>query len=112
MVPVWRMIAVSTDELAARAGAMAKTIGVKAETVPGNSALGGGTLPTDELPTTLVSVDPASVVGEAEEVARRLRTGTPAVMVRIEGGRVLLDLRTVPSARDVDIAKAVAAALS
>lgn len=112
VVPVWRMIGLSVDEITVRAGAMATALGVKAKVVPGNSAIGGGTLPTDELATMLVSIDPASVVGEAEELARHLRTGKPAVMARIEDEKVLLDLRTVPPSRDADLINVVKAALA
>ena len=111
VVPVWRMIAVRIEELEARAGAMAKAIGSAATVVPGSSAMGGGSLPGDTMETRLVSLDPSAVQGGAEALAHRLRTGTPAIMARIDGGRVLLDPRTVPPGRDADVTAAVRAAL-
>ena len=110
-LPVWRMVGVPIDELTARAGAMAKTIGERAGVRPGNSALGGGSLPGDELETRLVSVDPAGVPGGADELTHRLRVGDPPIVARIEDGRVLLDPRTVPPGRDAEVAEAVRAAL-
>jgi L-seryl-tRNA(Ser) seleniumtransferase len=111
LVPVWRMIAVGLDELEARAGAMAKSIGPSAMVAPGASALGGGTLPADDLPTRLVSVDPSAVEGGADALASRLRNGVLAIMARIEGDRVLLDPRTLPPGRDAEVAEAVRGAL-
>ncbi len=111
-LPVWRMIGVTVEELAARAGALASLIGKLAAVQPGTSALGGGSLPGDELETRLVVLDAEGVPGGAEELSRRLRTGDPPIVARIEDGRVLLDPRTVPSGRDADLAVAVSRALA
>lgn len=110
-LPVWRMIGVSVEELAARAGALASLIGKRAGVQPGTSALGGGSLPGDELETRLVVLDAEDVPGGAEELTRRLRTGDPPIVARIEDGRVLIDPRTVPSGRDAELAAAVSRAL-
>jgi L-seryl-tRNA(Ser) seleniumtransferase len=101
------MIAVPLAELKARAGAMAKLIGPVASIAPASSAIGGGTLPADSLGTFVVSIDTASVEGGADALARRLRIGQPAIMSRIEAERVLLDPRTIPPSRDVEVVKAV-----
>ena len=110
-VPVWRMIAASPDELEARAQAIMERIGPVAAVIDGTSTLGGGSLPTDELPTRLVGIDPSSA-GGPDELARRLRAGSPPIVARIEDERVLLDPRTVPPERDAELADAVAAALA
>ena len=110
-IPVWRMIAAPLEELNARALAVVERVGAAASVVDGASRLGGGSLPTDELPTRLVSVD-ASGAGGASELARRLRAGSPPVAARIEGERVLLDPRAVPPERDAALADAVAAGLA
>jgi L-seryl-tRNA(Ser) seleniumtransferase len=44
-------------------------------------------------------------------VAARLRAGDPPVVARIERGRVVLDLRTVPEEQDSLVGAALAAAL-
>ena len=110
-IPVWRMIAATQEELGERARAVAERIGDRASVVDGSSRLGGGSLPTDELPSRLVSVD-ASSVGGPDELAQRLRAGSPPVVARIEDDRVLLDPRTAPPERDAELAEAVAKALA
>ena len=110
-IPVWRMIAASEEALEARAQAIAERIGPVAAVAHGASRLGGGSLPSDELPTRLVSVDPSDA-GGANELARRLRAGSPAVVARIEDELLLLDVRTVPPKRDAELAGAVSEALA
>ena len=110
-IPVWRMIAASAGELDARASALADALGGAASIVDGASTVGGGSLPGDTLPTRLVSVDADAAPGGAEELARRLRTGAPPALGRIEGGRLLLDLRTVLPPQDAGLRSAVKAAV-
>ncbi|MCH7656644.1 MAG: L-seryl-tRNA(Sec) selenium transferase, partial [Chloroflexi bacterium] len=66
----------------------------------------------DELETRLVVLDAEGVPGGADELTRRLRTGDPPIVARIEDGRVLIDPRTVPSGRDAELAAAVSLALA
>ncbi|MGH7728914.1 MAG: hypothetical protein ACREM2_08995, partial [Vulcanimicrobiaceae bacterium] len=49
--------------------------------------------------------------GGAERLARRLRLGRPAVVGRIEGERVRLDLRTVLPESDAELGAALVAAV-
>ena len=72
--------------------------------------MGGGSFPGAELPTTLVALDPGA--GGAASLALRLRLGSPSVVTRIEGGRVLLDPRTLPEDSLPGVAAAVRAALT
>ena len=90
-VPVWRMIAASTDRLESRVRDWRKTLG-RGDSVEGESTIGGGSLPGETLPTRLLSL--GSEAG-ADTLARDLRKGDPPVIGRIEDGRVLLDPRTV-----------------
>ncbi|HEY3188962.1 MAG TPA: L-seryl-tRNA(Sec) selenium transferase [Solirubrobacteraceae bacterium] len=94
-VPVWRMIALGVGQIAARAegwrGALAAA-GVRAEVVASESAVGGGSLPGETLPTRALAVSPD---GSAEALARRLRRADPPLVARIERDRVLIDPRTV-----------------
>jgi L-seryl-tRNA(Ser) seleniumtransferase len=94
-VPVWRMISMSAEEIEVRARKWAARLskgGVKCEVVTGESAVGGGSLPGETLPTRLVSISPAV---EAGDFAARLRGASTPVIARVEEGRVLLDPRTV-----------------
>ena len=106
-VPVWRMLATSVDALRERAGSLAPTLGEAVAIVDLRSTVGGGSLPGETLP----SVGLALRARSADRLLGRLRTGTPAVVGRIEGGVVVLDLRTVDPARDADLAAAVRSAL-
>ncbi|MFH1474494.1 MAG: L-seryl-tRNA(Sec) selenium transferase [Chloroflexota bacterium] len=111
-VPVWRMIATPVDELRVRAERL--LFRFRVSTVEGVSivdslaTVGGGSLPGQALP----SVGFALTVNRPEIVLGALRAHDPAVVGRIEDGRVLLDLRTVPPEADGDLGQAVADVLA
>lgn len=106
-IPVWRMIAASAAEVRRRAERLAERLGPAAEAVDTRATIGGGSLPGERLPSSAVALD----VRSAERLLATLRRRTPAVVGRIEGGRVLLDLRTVDPADDEGLVEAVEAAL-
>ncbi|MGE2719294.1 L-seryl-tRNA(Sec) selenium transferase [Mycolicibacterium celeriflavum] len=68
------------------------------------AAVGGGGAPDVQLPSAAISLP--------ESYAAPLRTGIPAVVGRLEGGRCLLDLRTVAPDDDGLLAQAVLACTS
>ncbi|HET9476834.1 MAG TPA: L-seryl-tRNA(Sec) selenium transferase [Dehalococcoidia bacterium] len=109
-VPVWRMIATPLKDIERRAHRWARSAGPSATVVEGRSMVGGGSLPEESLPTRLVAV--AGDGARLAEVARRLRTGDPAVVGRIEDGRLLLDPRTVRPDEDAALVKALKTALA
>ena len=84
------MIAAAPDLLRARAERIVAAIGDGAAVLTCASAVGGGSLPGETLPSFAVAIG-----GAPEELARRLRQGTPPVIGRIADGRLLLDVRTV-----------------
>jgi L-seryl-tRNA(Ser) seleniumtransferase len=95
-IPVWAMIARSPEHVAVEAEAWAAELrgrGVAAETMVGESRVGGGSLPGSSLPTRLVAVAPAG--GSVDDLAARLRAESPPVIGRIQDDRLLLDPRTV-----------------
>ncbi|MHB1006211.1 MAG: L-seryl-tRNA(Sec) selenium transferase [Chloroflexota bacterium] len=100
-VPVWRMIAVSVEDLSVRAERWAEATrewGVGCDVVDALSAIGGGSLPGETLPTRALSLSEAGLapLGLTADVASaRLRAGRPPVVARIEQGRLLFDPRTV-----------------
>jgi L-seryl-tRNA(Ser) seleniumtransferase len=110
-VPVLVMLTAPATELAARARRLASLCppAVRAETIPGESAVGGGAFPTAALATTLVAID-AGPIGP-DGLALRLRVGDPAVVARVAGGRVVLDPRTLPDETLPLVARAIEQAL-
>jgi L-seryl-tRNA(Ser) seleniumtransferase len=92
-IPVWRMIAASPEALRERAERLATELdpSAGASVVELRSTVGGGSLPGETLPSWGVAL----AVRSAGRMLAALRRGTPCVMARVEGGRVMLDLRTV-----------------
>lgn len=119
-IPVLAMLTVPHAVLADRARRLAElcsslgsSLGssrVAPSLVEGESAVGGGSFPGAVLPTTLVALDPGEL--GAAGLALRLRLGDPAVVVRVAGGRVLLDPRTLPESELPAVADAVERALA
>jgi L-seryl-tRNA(Ser) seleniumtransferase len=103
--PVWRMLQADPDELGRRAAALASSCG--GIVVDGVSLIGGGSAPGTELPGPVVQL----ACDEPDLVARRLRAGDPPVVVRVEGGAVWVDPRTVAETDDALLAGRLAAAL-
>jgi len=62
-------------------------------TIAGFSQTGSGSLPTQNLATTLVALKPAAL--SAQELARRLRCHETPIFTRIQNDQVLLDPRTL-----------------
>jgi L-seryl-tRNA(Ser) seleniumtransferase len=110
-VPVLAMFAAPLDAVAARAERLRALLpeAARAEVGDDTALVGGGALPEAALPTRVVALPGAA--GGPEALARRLRLGRPAVVGRIAGGRLLLDLRTVAEEEVEALAAAVRAAL-
>jgi L-seryl-tRNA(Ser) seleniumtransferase len=97
-LPVLEMIARPVEKLEGWCGEFIKELSQKTPNVEvsveeGLSTVGGGSLPGEEIPTRLLSIDPRPYT--AEELARMLRLNAPSILGRIEKGRVLLDFRTL-----------------
>jgi L-seryl-tRNA(Ser) seleniumtransferase len=110
-IPVLRMLTAPAAGLAERADRVAARLrdnGIDATTAAGASTVGGGALPGFELPTTAVCV--AASTGTVAELERRLRTGQPPVIARVQADRLLLDPRTVHESEETDLVAAVIAA--
>jgi L-seryl-tRNA(Ser) seleniumtransferase len=105
-IPVWQMIAASPTDLHGRASALARVVGDRAEVVATEATVGGGSLPGETLPSFGVALSGRS----ADRTLKALRRGSPSVIGRIEGGRVILDLRTVDRSLDNDLGAAIVAA--
>jgi L-seryl-tRNA(Ser) seleniumtransferase len=97
--PVARMLAADPAELMRRARRWAEQIGRGAEAVSSEARVGGGGAPGVVLESAAVAVP--------EEYAAPLRCGDPAVVGRVHGGRLLLDVLTVPEEDDATVVRAV-----
>ncbi len=110
-IPVLAMLTAGPEDLRRRAAALAAVCpaALKPELAPGESAVGGGSFPGATLPTTLVALDPGAL--GANGLALRLRLGDPPLVARVEGGRLLLDPRTLDRVAPAVVGAALAAAM-
>lgn len=111
-IPIWRMISEPAAHVRRRARRWQRALaaaGLRASVVPSETAVGGGSLPGQTLPTWAVEV---AWDGPAEEAARKLREGEPPIVPRIEGERLLLDPRTVLPEQEAVLLREVVARLS
>ena len=76
-----------------------------AEPAADTAYLGGGSLPTQQLATWCVALSPRE--GSVDDLATKLRGGTPSVFGRVQRDRLLLDLRSVPASHDELLLEAV-----
>ncbi len=107
-IPTLRMMRLSKEAIGERAESLAARIEapkLKVELVDGESILGGGAAPSSVLPTQLLALTCEGL--SADELASRLRGSEPAIIARVEEGRVLLDLRTVFPEQDAAVAAAL-----
>ena len=111
-VPIWRMIGSSEEAVKERALGWKTSLEGDAQVVAGRSAIGGGSLPGETLPSWVLSLPCFEAPGSAEGVMERLRQGDPPVVARIEEDRVLLDPRTVLPEEDEALLLGVRAALA
>jgi len=108
-IPVERMLRMPIAEIRRRAGLWSVKLeerGVTTTLVPGESAVGGGSLPGHGLPTTLIAL-----AGPASRLATALRRGEPPVIARIEKDACCIDPRTVLRGEDEQLIDAVEAAV-
>ncbi len=89
-VPIWQMITKPIEEIRKTAENWHHYLGA-GEVVMSKSTVGGGSLPTEEMPTYLLALD----LKKPDDFLHKLRESHPPVIARIEEDRVLLDPRTV-----------------
>ena len=109
-IPIWRMISAPPGRIAGRARSWVSKLqnhGILARTQPGESTIGGGSLPGETLPTTLLALDASHVPIPLNELAKRLRLHSSPVIVRILRDTLLLDPRTVLEEQDKEIVQAL-----
>ncbi|HEY4760092.1 MAG TPA: hypothetical protein VIH42_05880, partial [Thermoguttaceae bacterium] len=112
-IPLLRLLSTSVDNLKNRAERLApqmaavKSVVASAEAVSDVTYLGGGSIPTQQLPTWCVALKPAQ--WSIDRLATAMRTGTPAVVGRVQQDRLLLDLRSVFPRQDAELLSALEA---
>jgi len=110
-VPIWRMIAMSLDDVERRARRWAEALGDLARVTEGETMIGGGSLPGSTLPTRLVAIDGKQGGRNIViSLARKLRHNVPPVIGRITDDILVLDPRTVLDEEDDIVLQALKAA--
>jgi L-seryl-tRNA(Ser) seleniumtransferase len=110
--PVYRMLALTPDELGRRARKLAASLrkslpgSVSVSVEDGASQVGSGAVPVETLPSKVLAIRSKAL--PAEGLARRLRFSRPPVFARIHKDAVLFDLRTIQPGEDAVVGKAVA----
>ncbi|HUO84323.1 MAG TPA: L-seryl-tRNA(Sec) selenium transferase [Thermoanaerobaculia bacterium] len=92
-IALYRTLAISLDELRSRALKM--TEGLPLKVVESQSTLGGGTTPTELIPSIAVAAK-----GAVTRFQKTLLGNVPPLLGRIHNDRFLVDLRTVDPADD------------
>lgn len=98
-IPVLRMLSMSRDDISARSDAFLEKLrssllgGSRLSLIDGMSVVGGGSCPESQLPTRLITVE--SEKRSANQLEQSLRVQDPAIILRIEEDRAIIDLRTV-----------------
>ena len=116
-IPIWRMISVGAEEIERRALSWQSALETKApETkttvTPARSAIGGGSLPGETLPSWVLAIHCHVTPGGPDAVLARLRQGETPVVARILDGQVLLDPRTVLPEEEPDLIKCLRTAVA
>lgn len=89
-VPIWQMISRPIQSINDTAENWRSHLGM-GEVIEGFSTVGGGSLPTEEMATFLLALEPQ----KPDDFLRSLREVRPPIIARIENDRVLFDPRTV-----------------
>jgi L-seryl-tRNA(Ser) seleniumtransferase len=117
-IPALRMIRMSVEEIKRRAQNFLRELTpelplgeVELELTDGSSLAGGGSTPTQSLPTKLIRI--ASARYSAAQLEQRLRRAPAGISViaRVENDRLILDLRTVFPDQEPSLIKTLASAL-
>jgi len=109
-VPTLQMLRRDASEIAKKAERLASQLGKSISnstitTIPGFSQMGSGSLPTQNLATTLVAIRPEKI--SAELLASRLRRYSTGIFTRIRSDQVLIDPRTLLGGDDKILIKAL-----
>lgn len=118
-IPLWGFLAASAESLRDRAEALAEharsALRLCAEAVATTATLGGGSASGAPLPSSAVRIRPpfpAGLIASEGDLARRLRQGEPAVLVRLEHQSAVIDLRAIRPEDDAMLRSALERAVA
>jgi L-seryl-tRNA(Ser) seleniumtransferase len=115
-IPLLRMLATTAEDSKTRCMQFEKklhaTIIGQADCaiVEENATVGGGALPLSELAGSAITITPKII--SVDQLAKRLRRGTPAVIGRIQNDKMYLNLRTVRADEETSLLTTITTALS
>lgn len=109
-IPVQAALHTSKETIAYRARAFMQraqhlTDSLRLSLMDGDSVIGGGSAPETKLPTMLIIVN--SLTQSANELEETLRRHSPPIIARIVDDQLVIDLRTVMPAGEVEILAAL-----
>lgn len=108
-IPLLHLLSTSTENLEQRARRIAPQIasvpGMTATPVADVTYLGGGSMPTQQIQTWCVAIQPGEL--SVDRLAARMRVGQPSVVGRVQQDRLHLDLRSVFPRQDQLLVDAV-----
>lgn len=87
-IPIYRMLATPLDELRAHAAEL--TRGTSCRVADSRCALGGGTTPTETIPSVAIEVP-----GHPNELHARFLAGDPPIVGRVQNDRFTIEVRTL-----------------
>ena len=94
-IPVWQMIGRTLEQNRTRAEGWRDALGT-GEVMAGFSTIGGGSLPEETLPTSLLALR----VSQPNKFMEKLRRASPPVIARVDDDFVVFDPRTVFEEQD------------
>ncbi len=110
-IPVLRQLSTAADAIRSRAESLLERLRSRSSSPEAfslqsvSSAPGGGALPEQTLASWAVAISSSG----ADHVLRQLRLGSPAILARVQQGRVLVDLRTVLPEDEESLAERIVA---
>jgi len=115
-IPTLAMLTRTAEEIRRRAEEFAAQLESRfhermlVSTGPGQSQAGGGSLPTENLPSWTVRIRPINV--SAEKLAAQIRCGSPPVIGLIRDNELVIDFRTVLPGEEGEITVALERSLT
>jgi L-seryl-tRNA(Ser) seleniumtransferase len=107
-LPALAMLEVTTDELHRRAEGLLAQIPLHAAVGESKAHVGGGSLPRAVIPSITLDLLPDKI--SLDDLAARLRRGSPPIIGYIAGGKFKLDLRTIFQRQDAHLVRALRSA--